>query len=168
MKRVIIIIVVMLVICAAAFTILALRAGRRENLDNYPYEPDTPVPADHSGLFVSDHGTMEFNGDGEHVTIDFDEELAGLLGFSAGKHEATYDFLSGNLPPHGSFPVRYDIAHEMIITVDGQSATFDVGLVAEDGSTASVGVNMVTEERIPFLFRIEGKGYLNVIFTKQS
>ena len=27
-------------------------------LDNYPYEPDTPEPDPHDGLFTSEHGTL--------------------------------------------------------------------------------------------------------------
>ncbi len=65
---------------------------------NMPYEPDTPPPAPHSGVFVSDHGTMEFNGDDKTVIADFDSELAQLLGIPEGKQELTYVFLSGNTP----------------------------------------------------------------------
>ena len=135
--------------------------------DNYPYEPDTPVPDPHTGLFVSEHGTMEFNGDGESILTDFDEELAELTGLPSGKQEGTYVFLSGNLPPHGSFDVRYDIAHEMNITIGDISVTIDAGIASEDGKTGTVGVNMVTPDRIPMLFRKDGKVF-DVIFEKQD
>ena len=140
--------------------------GDEEILDNYPYEPDTPVPDAHEGVFVSEHGTMTFPGDGESVVIDFDGELAALTGLPEGEHEASYVFLSGNLPPHGSFPVRYDTAHELQLTVDGQSAVIDMGLAAEDGSTASSGVDTVTPERIPMLF--SGEDFFSVVFLKED
>ena len=134
--------------------------------ENYPYEPDTPAPAAHDGLFVSEHGTMLFNGDGESVELDFDKELAELTGLPDGKQEGSYVFLSGNLPPHGSFPVRYDTAHELQLTVGGQSVVLDAGIAAADGSTGSVGVNIVTPERIPMLFR-DDRGFFDVVFEKK-
>ena len=67
----------------------------------------------HDGVFVSDHGTMTFNGDGKTVKVDIDDELAQLMGLSTGSFEGTYVFLSGYLPPVGSVDVRYDVAHEL-------------------------------------------------------
>lgn len=135
--------------------------------DNYPYEPDTPPPEAHEGVFTSEHGTMTFSGDGESVVIDFDEELAELTGLPQGECEGTYVFLSGDLPPHGSFPVRYDIAHEMQITVDGESIVIDMGLAAEDGKTGQAGVDVVTPERIPMLFNEEGR-FFQIEFQKKA
>ena len=139
--------------------------GRGSNPGNMPYEPDTPAPDPHEGSFLSDHGTMSFNGDGESVTIDFDEELAELTGLPAGKNEGSYRFLSGELPPHGSMPIRYDAAHELEITVGDVTAVITMGLAAEDGSTGTVGINTVTPERIPMLFR--GETYFDIIFQKE-
>ncbi len=34
---------------------------------DYPYEPDTPAPPPHEGVFTSEHGTMTISGDGEAV-----------------------------------------------------------------------------------------------------
>ena len=134
--------------------------------DNYPYEPDTPVPAAHEGIFVSDHGSMDFNGDGESVVIDFDRELSELTGLPEGRQKGKYVFLSGDLPPHGSMPVRYDIAHELEITAAGQSAVVDLGIAAEDGKSGQVGVNVVTPDRIPMLF--SGSGFRTVEFLKED
>ncbi len=136
-------------------------------LDNYPYEPDTPVPDAHSGIFVSDHGNMTFDGDGESILLNFDAELAELAGFPEGEQKGTYCFLSGNLPPHGSFPVRYDIAHEMQINLEDLSVVIDMGLASEDGSSGSVGAGIVTSERIPMLFRNES-GFFSIIFEKDG
>ena len=109
---------------------------------------------------------MVFNGDGESVTIAFDSKLAELTGLPEGETEATYVFLSGDLPPHGSIDVRYDIAHELQINAGDTSVVIDLGDAAEDGSTATVGVGTVTEERIPLLFRIDGKS-VTVAFEKE-
>lgn len=157
-----------LLLLAALLCVGCSRNGSRpNNLDNYPYEPDTPEPAAHDGVFVSEHGTMTFSGDNESIVIDFDAYLAALTGLPEGTHEGTYAFLSGDLPPHGSFPVRYDTAHEMRITVDGQSAVLDMGIAADDGSSGQVGVNVVTPERIPMLFREDGR-FFHVEFHKEA
>ena len=136
-----------------------------ETLDNYPYEPDTPAPSAHEGTFSSDHGTMTFTGDEQTIVIDFDKELAGLTELPEGEQQGTYVFLSGDLPPHGSFPVRYDTAHEMQITIGEKSSVIDVGIAAEDGSTGQVGVGIVTPECIPMLFHVDGR-FFDVRFNK--
>ncbi len=137
---------------------------------NSPYDPGTPVPENHEGTFTSPHGTMTFNGDGESVVMDFDEELWAMLelqDMEEGEKKGTYVFLSGDLPPHGSYPIRYDVAHEMKLTVGEQSAVVVMGLASEDGSTGTVGVDVVTPERIPMMFRTDGK-VINVIFEKEE
>ena len=135
--------------------------------ENKPYEPDTPAPSAHDGRFVSDHGTMSFDGNGEKVTIDFDEYLSGLLGLPEGKQDADYSFLSGDLPPVGSVPVRYDTAHELQITIGDKKAVIDMGIASEDGKTAQKGVNMVTPDKIPMLFYQDGVSF-NITFLKES
>ena len=162
MKKGMLLIMILLLLCSGCF-----RTGKNENPGNYPYEPDTPAPAAHDGFFVSEHGTMSFTGDGEKVVIDFDAELAKLTGLPEGEQEGTYVFLSGNLPPNGSFPVRYDIAHEMRITTGEKSVVIDMGLAAEDGKSGQVGVNVVTPERIPMLFS-EGGRFFQILFEKKE
>ena len=141
------------------------RYRQQVKLDNYPYEPDTPVPDPHTGTFVSDHGTMTFNGDGKTVVIDIDGELAGLAGLPEGINEGTYVFLSGDLPPHGSMEIRYDVAHELQIEAGGTSVVIDLGIAAADGKSGQSGVGTVTEERIPLMFKGED-GFFSVIFIK--
>ena len=75
-------------------------------------------------------------------------------------------FLSGDLPPHGSVPVRCDTAHELRITVGEQSAAIELGIAAEDGRTASSGMGTVTPERIPLLF--SDGGFFSVVFVKDG
>ena len=134
--------------------------------DNLPYEPDTPAPDPHDGVFVSDHGTMTFSGDGESVLLNFDEDLAGWSGLPAGEQEGTYVFLTGFLPPHGSLPIRYDVAHEVEITVGETTVVIELGIAAEDGRTATSGLNVVTPERIPMLFSAEH--FFSVTFLKEG
>ncbi len=133
---------------------------------NIPYEPDTPPPEDHNGKFVSGHGTMTFNGDGSTVVLDLDSELAQMLGLPEGEQNGTYEFLSGPLAPGGSVGVRYDVAHELRLTVGDASTVVTVGLASEDGKNASVGTGIVTAEKIPLLFYEDGVNS-NVIFIKE-
>ena len=137
---------------------------------NFPYEPDTPAPDPHEGVFVSEWGKMVFNGDGESITITVGPELAKLFAIPEGEYSGKYVFLSGDLPPNGSFPIRYDVAHELQLDldVDGEaySKVFDVGIAADDGSSGTVGVDVVTPERIPLLFRDDSHFY-DVIFIKE-
>lgn len=135
------------------------------DLDNHPYEPDTPAPAAHDGVFVSEHGSMTFTGDGETVVIDFDAELAALTGLPEGKQEGSYVFFSGDLPPHGKMPVRYDTAFEIDITVGEAASEIQLGIL-ENGSAMS-GTNVVTPERIPFLFYADD-GFRCILFEKQG
>ena len=135
--------------------------------DNRPYEPDTPAPAAHDGLFVSAHGSMRFHGDEKTVTLRFDSFLAELTGLPEGEQEAAYVFLSGDLPPHGSVPVRYDTAHELQLSVGEKRAVIELGVAAEDGKSAQAGVGTVTPERIPLLFSGES-GTFTVLFEKEA
>ena len=66
-----------------------------------------------------------------------------------------------------------EIVHFLILGVlefdgetDGISAVIRLGLAAQDGSTATVGVGIVTDTTIPFLFQKDGKSF-NVIFEKE-
>ncbi len=135
--------------------------------DNAPYEPDTPVPAAHEGTFTSGHGKMTFSGDGENVEIEFDKTLSGLTGLPEGTNEAEYVFLSGNLPPHGSMPVRYDTAHELQITAGERTVVIEMGIAAEDGKTAQAGIGTVTPDRIPMLFTENGMMF-TIVFEKEG
>ncbi len=151
--------------CVAAAVIAALCAGLALSIcgcadRNYPYEPDSPAPAPHDGTFVSAHGTMTFNGDGKTVLLDFDDDLTQRLGLPSGARAAAYEFLSGDLPPHGRVPVRYDAAMAFRLTVGGDagagSVLIDVGKY-EDGQFYS-GTNCVTAERITFFVDLPSGG----------
>ena len=165
-KKNIIIIGILILLVFAGGVFFNLKRTEDMMNNNYPYEPDTPAPDPHDGVFVSEHGKITFNGDGRTLSYDFDEELADLCGLPQGEHEGTYVFLSGDLPPHGSIDVRYDIAHEWRIEVDDTSSLIRLGLASEDGKTATVGVNMVTESEIPFLLKVDDR-MVSVIFEKE-
>ncbi len=145
---------------------LSEREEEQEQLDNYPYEPDTPTLPAHDGIFVSDYGTMTFNGDGETVLLDVGSYFSSITGIPEGKTEAVYVFLSGNLPPNGSIPIRYDTAHELEIIIGEESFVLNLGIASEDHQTASSGVGTVTEERIPIEYLDDYKFY-SIIFEKQ-
>ena len=134
---------------------------------NVPYEPESPAPAPHDGIFISEHGRMEFNGDGTSICIEFDDLISELTGLEAGRHEGSYVFLSGDLPPSGNVPVRYDAAHILQISCGEQSAMIDVGIADENGSSASIGTGIVTAESIPLLFN-NGKQYMTIAFDKDK
>ena len=151
-------------LAAVIFYALFIRNPRDDG--NYPAVPDTPAPVPHSGLFVSDHGSLEFNGDGETIIIDFDPELAELSGLPEGRQEGTYTFLSGDLPPHGSFDIRYDAAHEICITAGESTAVIDLGIVTEDG-TVEKSLQMVTPESIPMVL-FKDKKPIAVVFELQK
>ena len=163
MKRILLILTALLV-CAACFYMLFLRSPRDGG--NYPAVPDTPAPDPHNGLFVSEYGSMEFNGDGTTVIIDFGPELADMSGLPEGRQEGTYTFLSGDLPPHGSFEIRYDAAHELRITIGDDSVVIRVGIITVSG-TVQVGLQTVTPEMIPTVF-YKDDSPVGVVFELQK
>ena len=57
-----------------------------------PPAADSPEMPAHSGTFVSEYGSMTFNGDGESVTIDFLPELAEATGLPTGAANGQYVF----------------------------------------------------------------------------
>ena len=57
-----------------------------------PPAADYPEPPAHNGKFVSEYGSMTFNGDGESVIIDFQQELADATGLPTGAAEGQYVF----------------------------------------------------------------------------
>ena len=153
----------------AGLLLCAYGCGLRDN-GNRPYEPDTPAPSPHDGVFVSDHGTMTFNGDGKTVLLDFDEDLAGRLGLPAGEQTAAYEFRSGDLPPHGYVPVRYDAAMTFWLTLGEGNGALTVKIEAgkyEDGHFYT-GTNCIEADRITFFVdKSDGSGREPIDFRKK-
>ena len=135
--------------------------------ENKPYDPGTPEPAAHDGLFTSEHGSLRFNGDGKTVTIDFDEYLARLTGLPAGETEGSYVFLSGDLPPHGSVEVRYDTAYELKLSAGETSVVVELGEPSQDGKSWHSFLGMVTPVKIPLAVRDDAE-CISVVFEKQT
>ena len=154
---------------AALLAALLCGCVQRPGLDNYPYEPDTPAPDPLNGVFVSEGGSMRFNGDGSTVVLDLEEDFAARTGLPAGYSEGTYDFIQA-LPPHGHVSVRYDTAHNLDIAIgEGEGRLFvslDIGYATEDGSSATVYVGAVTADSIPILLKNEG--FVTVLFRKSE
>ena len=155
------------ILAAVIILMILFIAGCQPNKpDNIPYEPNTPAPDPHIGIFDSDYGTMMFNGDGESIVCDFGKEFAELTGLPSGEARGKYVFLSGDLPPHGSVDVRYDVAHELEITINDNKVVLELGIASRDGSTAQAGVDVVTENRIPVLLKKGGR-MMTVTFEKK-
>ena len=164
MRRVLILLTVLALLCVSACAGGGL-GGRPENL---PYEPDTPAPPPHDGVFVSEAGTMTFNGDGKSIVVDFAPALAERTGVPEGPQEGRYVFVQ-DLPPYGSVDVRYDTAHELELFLgpedDPLYIRLELGYASEDGSTAAIYIGAVTEDTIPLL--LKNDKWETVLFQKQ-
>ena len=94
------------------FTLAA--CGVRET----PPDDGTPDPPPFSGAFVSEYGTMTFNGDGQSISAEFADSFAELSGLPKGKIEGSYVFLFG----HGKW--RCDKAEYFRIIVGDKNYQF--------------------------------------------
>lgn len=83
-----------------------------------PPAADSPEPPAHTGSFVSEYGSMTFNGDGESVVIDFKSELADATGLPTGAAEGQYVFTF----QQGMY--RYDKADSFKLTIGEFSYSF--------------------------------------------
>ncbi len=114
---------------AAVLFVLSAAACSSCIYDGPPNEPDSTEPPAHNGVFVSDHGSMTFNGDGRSVVIEIDKELAELTGLPEGRNEGSYSF-KANTPPH-TYDCRWDMANEFAVTVGDKSFVFGTGGASE-------------------------------------
>lgn len=159
-------------IFAAVFCLMAIIAAgliimlRNSVHRNDPPDPGTPAPDPHKGTFSCEYGTMTFNGDGKSISISVTPELAELTGLPEGDSSGTYVFLSGDLPPHGSVDVRYDVAHELEINAGNVSVVLNIGIASQDGKTYTVGYYTVTDSSIPIVLEKNGKN-VTADFKKQ-
>jgi len=156
-------------VAAAALLLSALGCAGCTRSDNRPYEPDTPVPEPHDGVFSSGASRMTFNGDGSTVILELDGGFAARTGLPEGRSEGTYAFIE-DLPPHGHVSVRYDTARDLDIYIgtgdDQVMITLDLGYASEDGSSASSYIGMVTETCIPIL--VSDGGFETIQFTRSN
>ncbi len=166
-KRKWILIIAGIALLAGILFLYLNRQGGASHPENLPYEPDTPPPSPHTGVFVSDDSTFTFSGDGESITVECGPAFSALSGLPEGETKGTYLFTS-YLPPYGMTDVRYDTAHNMeIFPEDGEHCTFDIGYAAEDGKTFTVYIGAVTEDTIPLCFQTE-EGFRTVEFRKKQ
>lgn len=103
------------ILLAALFLLVSL-------LSCSPNDPpplsDTPEPDPLNGVFVSEYGTLTFNGDGESVTFELSDELAAAASLPVGKTEGVYVFLFR----HSLW--RYDTAEGFRLSVGEESHDF--------------------------------------------
>lgn len=81
-----------------------------------PPKEDTPSPPAHSGTFVSEYGTLEFDGDGESVKVSITPELAEAAGLPESEFEGKYAFTFH----HNLW--RYDQAERFCLTCNDVTA----------------------------------------------
>lgn len=101
-------------ILASALMLCCLCACKTEE----PPKEETPVPPAHSGTFVSEYGTLEFNGDGESVKVSITPELADAAGLPESEFDGTYAFTFH----HNLW--RYDQAERFGLTCADVTAEF--------------------------------------------
>ena len=94
-----------------------------------PPEETSPAPPPHEGVFVSDMGTLRFNGDGESVTLSLGAELSEATGLPEGQSEGSYAFLFH----HGLW--RYDQADTFVVTVGEAEYRFPNVFTETDGDS---------------------------------
>lgn len=83
-----------------------------------PPDDGTPAPPPHNGAFVSECGTMTFNGDGQSISAEFTDSFSELCGLPKGKIAGSYVFLFG----HGKW--RCDKAEYFRIRVGDKNYQF--------------------------------------------
>ena len=111
---------------------------------NTPPDDGTPEPKPHTGTFISDYGTMTFNGDGESVIFDFAPDLQEATGLPDGEQKGTYVFLF----QHGQW--RYDKAERFRITASDTSYDFINKFTATDENTIALQSPINGKETILF------------------
>ena len=57
---------------------------------NRPYEPDTPAPAAHEGVFVCEESSLTFNGDGQSIVLSLKGDISDLFELEEGEYEGSY------------------------------------------------------------------------------
>ena len=109
-----------------------------------PPDDGTPKPDPHTGSFMSEYGTITFNGDGESILIDFTSELAEAVGLPVEEQSGSYVFLF----QHKEW--RYDKAERFRITVADDSYDFINVFTLTDKNTIALQSPFNGEETILF------------------
>ena len=110
-----------------------------------PPQEDTPAPPAHDGLFVSDYGTLKFNGDGESVKVKITSELAKATDLPENEFDGTYAFTFH----HNLW--RYDKAERFRIAAPDASYDFINDFTATDENTIALQSPLNGKETILFI-----------------
>ena len=97
-----------------------------------PPDSSLPEPDPHNGVFASEYGTMNFNGDGESITFDFTPEFQEATGLPGGEQSGSYVFLF----QHKQW--RYDKAERFRISVSDVSYDFINDFTVTDENTIAL------------------------------
>ena len=109
-----------------------------------PPPADTPEPPAHNGVFRSEVGTLTFYGDGERVTVCFEDSFAAEAGFPIGKWEGTYVFQFQN----GAY--RYDKAEVFRIFIGDIELRFQNNFQETNENIISVTSPVDVKETLKF------------------
>lgn len=110
-----------------------------------PPPADTPEPPVHNGVFRSEVGTLTFYGDGERVTVCFEDSFAAEAGFPIGKWEGTYVFQFQN----GAY--RYDKAEVFRIFIGDIELRFQNNFQETNENLISLTSPVAANETLHFL-----------------
>ncbi|MDD2586521.1 MAG: hypothetical protein PHR65_05695 [Syntrophomonadaceae bacterium] len=88
-----------------------------------PPDSGKPVPPPHSGTFVGEYGSLTFNGDGETVHINLNDDLLEAMGNPPNDVDYTYYFKWYNFGP-----CPYDVAPELSLYHQDSQTGLDFSL----------------------------------------
>jgi hypothetical protein len=118
-----------------------------------PPDPGTPKPPSLDGIFMSEYGTMTFNGDGETVYINFSPEYLEIL--DNPPNEATYSY---SFTWYSFGECRYDVATEFKLHNNESDTSLNFSLYLEGEGT--------TKDRIGFSYPTPD--VQNIVFQRKS
>ena len=133
--------------------ICLLFAGCSPKSYDGPPDPGTPEPPFHDGIFMSEYGTMTFDGDGETVYIDFSPEYLEVL--DNPPNEETYSYV---FTWYSFGKCRYDVATEFKLYNDASDTSLNFSLYLEGEGT--------TKDRIAFSYPTPD--VQNIVFQRKS
>ena len=130
---------VLLCLALLSFSLFAGCGGDR------PPTADAPEPPAHNGVFRSDVGTLTFNGDGESITVCFEDGFAAEAGLPGGKCEGTYTF------KFQQKAYRYDKAEYFNIYIGEQEFSFRNHFQETNENIISVTSPVSVSESLKFI-----------------
>lgn len=110
-----------------------------------PPSADTPESPAHNGVFRSEVGTLTFNGDGESVTVYFEDDFAAEAGFPIGECEGTYVF------KFQQKAYRYDKAEHLCIYIGEKEFSFQNNFQETNENVISVTSPVAAKKTLQFI-----------------